>query len=265
MDKQKLIEQIKAKKTFLIIGLDSDANKIPVGLTQFDFNKGIIDATHHLCVGYKINTAFYESEGRWGWAEMEKTIDYLNEFYPNHFTIADAKRGDIGNTSDKYAEAFGDFDSITLNPYMGEDSLKPFFGSGKWGIILALTSNTGSYDFQTMKVGDKELYKWVIEKSKDWDERIMYVVGGTRSSHLAEVRQIVPDHFLLIPGLGAQGADLHEIVKVSITKDCGLLVNASRSIIFASSDPDKYELYAKIEAESIQKEMEKILKKYILS
>lgn len=265
MDKSTLINQIKSKKTFLIIGLDSDTNKIPIGLSQFEFNKGIIDATHHVCVGYKINTAFYESEGKWGWEEMEKTIEYLNEFYPEHFTIADAKRGDIGNTSNKYAEAFDDFDAITLNPYMGEDSLEPFFERGKWGIILALTSNTGSYDFQTMKMGDKELYKWVIEKSKDWDQNIMYVVGGTKISHLEEVRKIIPNHFLLIPGLGAQGADLDEIVKVGLTKDCGLLVNSSRSIIFASNDPDKYEFYAKLEAESIQREMEKIFKQYINS
>ena len=242
MNKQELINQIKQKKSFLCIGLDTDIQKIPEHLLKFDdpvfeFNKQIIDSTKDLCVAYKLNTAFYESNGINGWKSLMKTIEYIPK---NIFSIADAKRGDIGNTSKMYAKTFFetmDFDSITVNPYMGSDSVEPFLDfNNKWVILLALTSNKGSEDFQNFSnQSNVKLYQQVIEKSMNWsdDSRIMYVVGATKSDSLKEIRKIIPDHFLLIPGVGAQGGSLDDVVKFGMNKDCGLLINSSRSIIYA--------------------------------
>ena len=242
MNKQELINQIKQKKSFLCIGLDTDIQKIPEHLLKFDdpvfeFNKQIIDSTKDLCVAYKLNTAFYESNGINGWKSLMKTIEYIPK---NIFSIADAKRGDIGNTSKMYAKTFFetmDFDSITVNPYMGSDSVEPFLDfNNKWVILLALTSNKGSEDFQNFSnQSNIKLYQQVIEKSMNWsdDSRIMYVVGATKSNSLKEIRKIIPDHFLLIPGIGAQGGSLDDVVKYGMNKDCGLLINSSRSIIYA--------------------------------
>ena len=242
MNKQELINQIKQKKSFLCIGLDTDIQKIPEYLSKFDdpvfeFNKQIIDSTKDLCVAYKLNTAFYESNGINGWKSLMKTIEYIPK---NIFSIADAKRGDIGNTSKMYAKTFFetmDFDSITVNPYMGSDSVEPFLDfNNKWVILLALTSNKGSEDFQNFSnQSNVKLYQQVIEKSMNWsdDSRIMYVVGATKSDSLKEIRKIIPDHFLLIPGIGAQGGSLDDVVKFGMNKDCGLLINSSRSIIYA--------------------------------
>jgi len=242
MNKQELINQIKQKKSFLCIGLDTDIQKIPEYLSKFDdpvfeFNKQIIDSTKDLCVAYKLNTAFYESNGINGWKSLMKTIEYIPK---NIFSIADAKRGDIGNTSKMYAKTFFetmDFDSITVNPYMGSDSVEPFLDfNNKWVILLALTSNKGSEDFQNFSnQSNIKLYQQVIEKSMNWsdDSRIMYVVGATKSDSLKEIRKIIPDHFLLVPGIGAQGGSLDDVVKYGMNKDCGLLINSSRSIIYA--------------------------------
>lgn len=242
MNKQELINQIKQKKSFLCIGLDTDIQKIPEYLSKFDdpvfeFNKQIIDSTKDLCVAYKLNTAFYESNGINGWKSLMKTIEYIPK---NIFSIADAKRGDIGNTSKMYAKTFFetmDFDSITVNPYMGSDSVEPFLDfNNKWVILLALTSNKGSEDFQNFSnQSNIKLYQQVIEKSMNWsdDSRIMYVVGATKSNSLKKIRKIIPDHFLLIPGIGAQGGSLDDVVKYGMNKDCGLLINSSRSIIYA--------------------------------
>ena len=242
MNKQELINQIKQKKSFLCIGLDTDIQKIPEHLLKFDdpvfeFNKQIIDSTKDLCVAYKLNTAFYESNGINGWKSLIKTIEYIPK---NIFSIADAKRGDIGNTSKMYAKTFFetmDFDSITVNPYMGSDSVEPFLDfNNKWVILLALTSNKGSEDFQNFSnQSNVKLYQQVIEKSMNWsdDSRIMYVIGATKSDSLKEIRKIIPDHFLLIPGIGAQGGSLDDVVKFGMNKDCGLLINSSRSIIYA--------------------------------
>ena len=242
MNKQELINQIKQKKSFLCIGLDTDIQKIPEYLSKFDdpvfeFNKQIIDSTKDLCVAYKLNTAFYESNGINGWKSLMKTIEYIPK---NIFSIADAKRGDIGNTSKMYAKTFFetmDFDSITVNPYMGSDSVEPFLDfNNKWVILLALTSNKGSKDFQNFSnQSNIKLYQQVIEKSMNWsdDSRIMYVVGATKSNSLKEIRKIIPNHFLLIPGIGAQGGSLDDVVKYGMNKDCGLLINSSRSIIYA--------------------------------
>ena len=242
MNKQELINQIKQKKSFLCIGLDTDIQKIPEYLSKFDdpvfeFNKQIIDSTKDLCVAYKLNTAFYESNGINGWKSLMKTIEYIPK---NIFSIADAKRGDIGNTSKMYAKTFFetmDFDSITVNPYMGSDSVEPFLDfNNKWVILLALTSNKGSEDFQNFSnQSNVKLYQQVLEKSMNWsdDSRIMYVVGATKSDSLKEIRKIIPDHFLLIPGVGAQGGSLDDVVKFGMNKDCGLLINSSRSIIYA--------------------------------
>ncbi len=268
MTKQELTNQINSKKSFLCIGLDSDIDKIPKHLLNledpvFEFNKQIIDATHHLAVSYKPNTAFYESRGIKGWESLIKTIDYLNKNYPEIFTIADAKRGDIGNTSRMYAKAFFEelnFDSVTVAPYMGEDSVSPFLEfDNKWVILLALTSNKGAFDFQFKEIDNSgtKLHEAVLQTSQKWanDEKMMYVVGATKAEFLAEVRKLIPNHFLLVPGVGAQGGSLHEVAKYGMNKDCGLLVNSSRGIIFASSGIDFAEK-AKIEAEKIQKEME---------
>ncbi len=245
MTTKQLIAQIHKKKSFLCVGLDVDLTKIPEHLLKeedpiFAFNKAIIDATHEFCVAYKPNTAFYEAYGIKGWMALEKTINYLNTNYPEIFTIADAKRGDIGNTSTMYAKAFFDdlgFDSVTIAPYMGKDSVEPFLAfEDKHTILLALTSNEGAFDFQTKKLEGTALYKQVLETSKTYKkaQNLMYVVGATKATYLQEIRQIVPDNFLLVPGVGAQGGSLKEVCNYGMNKNVGLLVNSSRGIIYAS-------------------------------
>ena len=272
MKTQSLIEQIHLKKSFLCIGLDVDLDKIPQHLLATDdpiyqFNKAIIDATHNLCVSYKPNTAFYEAYGIKGWKSLSKTINYLNENYPEIFTIADAKRGDIGNTSSMYAKAFLEdlnFDSVTVAPYMGKDSVEPFLEfKDKHTILLALTSNVGAFDFQTQLINGKEVYKTVIETSKTWKnaENLMYVVGATKAEYFAEIRKIIPTNFLLVPGIGAQGGNLKEVCKYGLTPNVGLLVNSSRAIIYASNGVDFAEK-ARIEALKVQQEMEEILNNF---
>ncbi|MCE3279499.1 MAG: Orotidine 5-phosphate decarboxylase [Bacteroidetes bacterium] len=276
MTRQQLFENIKRKKSFLCIGLDTDLTKIPPHLLKeedpvFEFNKQIIDATHDLCVSYKPNMAFYETEGVKGWISLEKTINYINERYPDQFTIADAKRGDIGNTSKMYAKAFlekMDFDSITVAPYMGEDSVSPFLEyKNKWVILLALTSNRGASDFQTngmisvVRGGRvRKTYEYVLETSLDWgnSDNMMYVVGATKAEMFTEIRRIVPNHFLLVPGVGAQGGSLEEVVKYGMNKECGLLVNSSRGIIYAGNGED-FALKAREEALKLQIEMAEYL------
>ena len=264
-----LIEQIQIKKSFLCIGLDVDLTKIPQHLLEledpiFEFNKALIDATHDLCVSYKPNTAFYEAYGIKGWQSLEKTINYLNEKYPEIFTIADAKRGDIGNTSTMYAKAFFEdlnFDSVTVAPYMGKDSVEPFLAfENKHAIMLALTSNEGAFDFQTKSIDGKELYKVVIETSKSWknSENLMYVVGATKAEYFTEIRKIIPDSFLLVPGVGAQGGSLQEVCKYGMSKNVGLLINSSRGIIYASNGKYFAEK-AREEALKMQLEMKEIL------
>lgn len=270
MTTQQLTEQIKKKKSFLCIGLDVDLDKIPQYLLKeedpiFAFNKAIIDATHHLCVAYKPNTAFYEAYGLKGWKALEKTIMYLNVKHPEIFTIADAKRGDIGNTSTMYAKAFFEdlaFDSVTVAPYMGKDSVEPFLAfENKHTILLALTSNTGAFDFQTKTVDGKELYKQVLKTSKSWknSENLMYVVGATKAEFLTNIREIIPDSFLLVPGVGAQGGSLQEVCKYGMSKNIGLLINSSRGIIYASKNEDFAQAAAE-KAGELQQEMEAILK-----
>lgn len=279
MTTQQLIDQIKIKKSFLCVGLDVDLNKIPKHLLEledpiFEFNKAIIDATHDLTVSYKPNTAFYEAYGIKGWISLQKTINYINEKHPEIFTIADAKRGDIGNTSSMYAKAFFEdlsFDSVTVAPYMGKDSVEPFLAfENKHTIMLALTSNEGAFDFQTLQVdgtrGDaerseaKELYKQVLETSKTWknSENLMYVVGATKAEYFTEVRKIVPDSFLLVPGVGAQGGSLSEVCKYGMNDNVGLLINSSRGIIYASNGTDFADV-ARAEALKMQQEMEEII------
>lgn len=269
MTTNQLIGEIHRKKSFLCVGLDVDLEKIPKHLLEledpiFEFNKAIIDATHHVAVAYKPNIAFFEAYGLRGWKALEKTIGYLNENHPNIFTVADAKRGDIGNTSAMYAKAFLEdlnFDSITVAPYMGKDSVEPFLAfEGKHTILLALTSNEGAFDFQTKKIGGTEVYKTVLETSKSWkhSENLMYVVGATKAEYFTDIRKIVPNSFLLVPGVGAQGGSLTEVCKYGITKDIGLLVNSSRGIIYASNGPD-FAQAAAISAENLQSEMESIL------
>lgn len=269
MTTEELIAQIRRKNSFLCIGLDVDLSKIPNNLLEksdpiFEFNKAIIDATHHLCVAYKPNTAFYEAYGISGWQSLEKTIDYLNQYYPEIFTIADAKRGDIGNTSSMYAKAFFEdlnFDSITVAPYMGKDSVEPFLAfQDKHTILLALTSNQGAFDFQTIKSESKELYKQVLEKSKQYknSEQLMYVVGATKAEYLKDIREIVPDSFLLVPGVGAQGGSLEEVCKYGMNRDVGLLINSSRGIIYASQNDDFAEAAA-TKALELQQQMAKLL------
>ncbi len=271
MTTQELYEQIKQKKTFLCVGLDVDINKIPKHLLQeedpiFAFNKAIIDATHDLCVAYKPNTAFYEAYGLKGWQSLEKTIRYINENYPEMFTIADAKRGDIGNTSLMYAKAFFDdlaFDSVTVAPYMGRDSVEPFLMyRDKFTIMLALTSNEGSADFQQMPTAKEELYKEVLKKSKTWknSSQLMYVVGATKAEYFKEIRKIVPDSFLLVPGVGAQGGSLVEVCRYGLNSKVGLLVNSSRGILYASDQEDFAEK-ARVEAMKLQREMQIIYEK----
>lgn len=269
MTTQQLIDQIKIKKSFLAVGLDVDLNKIPKHLLDledpiFEFNKAIIDATHDLCVAYKPNIAFFEAYGIKGWLALQKTINYINANYPEIFTIADAKRGDIGNTSSMYAKAFFEdlnFDSVTVAPYMGKDSVEPFLAfENKHTIMLALTSNEGAFDFQTLLVDGKELYKQVLETSKTWknSENLMYVVGATKAEYFTEVRKIVPDSFLLVPGVGAQGGSLSEVCKYGMNDNIGLLINSSRGIIYASNGTDFAEK-AREEALKIQQEMESIV------
>jgi len=269
MTTQQLIDQIKKKKSFLCVGLDVDLNKIPQHLLQtedpiFEFNKAIIDATHHLCVAYKPNIAFFEAYGLKGWQALEKTINYINKNHPEIFTIADAKRGDIGNTSTMYAKAFFEdlaFDSVTIAPYMGKDSVEPFLAfKDKHTILLALTSNQGAFDFQTKLVDGKELYKQVLETSKTYanSENLMYVVGATKAEYLSEIRQIIPNSFLLVPGVGVQGGNLQDVCKYGMTKDVGLLINSSRGIIYASNQEDFAQAAAQ-KAEVLQKEMQAIL------
>ncbi|MFH6987575.1 orotidine-5'-phosphate decarboxylase [Flavobacterium collinsii] len=269
MTTQRLHEQILLKKSFLCVGLDPDLTKIPPHLLEtedpiFEFNKAIIDATHDLAVGYKPNTAFFEAYGLKGWLSLQKTIEYINENFPEMFTIADAKRGDIGNTSSMYAKAFFEdlnFDSVTVAPYMGKDSVEPFLAfENKHTIMLALTSNEGAFDFQTLNVNGKELYKQVLETSKTWknSHNLMYVVGATKAEYFTEIRKIVPDNFLLVPGIGAQGGSLSEVCKYGMNDQVGLLVNSARAIIYASKGTDFAEK-AREEALKVQKEMEEII------
>ena len=269
MTTQQLVEQIRRKKSFLCIGLDVDLKKIPEHLLEeedpiFAFNKAIIDATHHLAVAYKPNTAFYEAYGIKGWQALKKTIDYLNQNHPEIFTIADAKRGDIGNTSGMYAKAFLEdlaFDSVTVAPYMGKDSVEPFLAyEDKHTILLALTSNEGAFDFQTQKVNDEELYKKVLKVSKSWKngQNLMYVVGATKTEFLAEIRSIIPESFLLVPGVGAQGGSLEEVCRYGMNRNVGLLINSSRGIIYASQGKDFAEAAAR-KAEELQQQMSKLL------
>ncbi len=270
MNKSELINEIKQKGTFLCVGLDTDIKKIPECLLReadpvFAFNKAIIDATAPYCVAYKPNLAFYESMGVKGWISFENTIKYLNENYPKHFIIADAKRGDIGNTSMMYARTFFEevnLDAVTVAPYMGEDSVGPFLQyPGKWVVLLALTSNKGSHDFQLTEdaVGER-LFEKVLRKSQEWsnDENMMYVVGATQGHMFEDVRKIVPNHFLLVPGIGAQGGSLEEVCKYGMTKDCGLLVNSSRAIIYADSS-ERFAEVAAEEAKKVAMQMAKIL------
>ncbi|MDZ7741519.1 MAG: orotidine-5'-phosphate decarboxylase [Bacteroidota bacterium] len=271
MNRKELIQNIRKKKSFLCIGLDSDINKIPPHLMEtgdpvFEFNKQIIDATHELAIAYKPNLAFYESGGIPGWKSFEKTINYLRNF-DDIFIIADAKRGDIGNTSKQYASAFFEHlkaDALTIAPYMGKDSVSPFLGfEGKWVILLALTSNEGAFDFQFMenaKTG-KKLFEEVIETSQGWagPDEMMYVVGATKAEMLAGIRKIAPDHFLLVPGVGAQGGSLQEVAKYGMNKDCGLIVNSSRGIIFASSG-NNFAEKAREKALELQKKMAVLLR-----
>jgi orotidine-5'-phosphate decarboxylase len=270
MNKEELINQIKEKKSFLCIGLDTDIEKIPKHLLKeedpiFEFNKQIIDATKNLCVAYKPNIAFYESLGAKGWESLQKTIDYIPK---DIFTIADAKRGDIGNTSKMYANAFFNtlnFNSITVAPYMGEDSVTPFLEfDNKWVILLALTSNKGANDFQFFTDGSEQLFEKVLKQSQQWgdDKNLMYVVGATRPEMFTEIRNIVPDSFLLVPGVGAQGGSLSEVCKYGMNKDCGLLVNSSRGIIYAGNSEDFAE-ESKKAALQIQKEMAILLKEIL--
>jgi len=269
MTRQHLIEQIKSKKSFLCVGLDPVFEKIPKHLMDekdpiFSFNKAIIDATHKFCVAYKPNSAFYEAHGVKGFQSLIKTIDYIKSNYPNHFIIADAKRGDIGNTSAMYARAFFEemkADAITVAPYMGSDSVKPFLTyKNKWVVLLALTSNEGAFDFQTSLFEEDEhtrmLYEKIISTSKQWgsEDNLMYVIGATKAQWLEGIRKIIPNHFLLIPGVGAQGGSLQEVCKYGLTKDIGLLVNSSRQIIYASNKEDFAERAAD-EAKKVQSEM----------
>ncbi|MEA5458661.1 orotidine-5'-phosphate decarboxylase [Arcicella sp. LKC2W] len=275
MTKAQLFDQIKQKKSYLCVGLDTDIQKIPQHLLVekdpiFEFNRQIIDATHQFAVAYKPNIAFYEAMGAKGWESLQKTMEYIPK---ECFTIADAKRGDIGNTSGLYARAFFDknssgldFDSVTVAPYMGADSVTPFLDfPNKWVILLALTSNTGSKDFQNLRLEDnKQLFEEVIRKSQEWatDEQLMYVVGATKADMLTHIRTLAPEHFLLVPGVGAQGGSLEEVSKYGMNANCGLLVNSSRGIIYASTDKD-FAQKAGEEAQKVQVEMEKYLNLYL--
>ena len=273
MTNKALFENIKRKQSFLCIGLDTDIKKIPEQLLKeddpiFSFNKAIIDATAPYCIAYKPNLAFYESMGVKGWMAFEKTIQYINDHYPDQFIIADAKRGDIGNTSAMYARTFFEelnLDAVTVAPYMGEDSVTPFLGyEGKWVILLALTSNKGSHDFQLMEDAQGEkLFEKVLRKSQEWggSEQMMYVVGATQGKAFEDIRKIVPDHFLLVPGIGAQGGSLEEVCKYGMNKTCGLIVNNSRAIIYADNT-ENFAAVAGEKARETQQQMATELKKY---
>lgn len=272
MTKEALKKEILDKRSYLCVGLDTDIKRIPTHLLEYDdpvfeFNRQVIDATADLCVAYKPNVAFYEAMGARGWESLAKTLDYIPD---NIFTIADAKRGDIGNTSRLYARAFFeqlDFDAITVAPYMGRDSVSPFLEfQGKWVILLALTSNAGSVDFQQLPLTGNmgKLYEQVLEVSQQWgsNEQIMYVVGATRADHLANIRKIVPDHFLLVPGVGAQGGNLEEVSRFGMNKNCGLLVNSTRGIIYAGTGTD-FAGAARKSAEEIRNQMSDYLEKFL--
>lgn len=266
MNKQELFEQIRLKRSFLCVGLDPDERKLPAHLADaedpiFEFNRAIIDATAPYCVSFKPNLAFYESCGLKGWQSFIRTVEHIRANHPHHFIIADAKRGDIGNTSKMYARTFFeeyDLDALTVAPYMGEDSVTPFLGyKGKWVILLALTSNKGSHDFQlTENVDGELLFEKVIRKSQQWgnDENMMYVVGATQGKMFEDIRRVAPNHFLLVPGVGAQGGSLQEVCKYGMIKDCGLLVNSSRGIIYASNGEDFAEAAAQ-KAKDLQQQM----------
>ena len=272
MTRQELIQQIQQKESFLCVGLDTDAKKMPQCVFDlhdpiFEFNKAIIDATAPYCVAYKPNLAFYEAYGVKGMISFENTIKYIKENHPHHLIIADAKRGDIGNTSQMYARTFFeeyDVDALTVAPYMGEDSVTPFLGyEGKWVILLALTSNNGSHDFQlTADVQGERLFEKVLKKSQEWGttDNMMYVVGATQGQMFEDIRKVAPDHFLLVPGVGAQGGSLEEVCRYGMAKDCGLLVNSSRGIIYACSD-DHYAEIAGNKARELQQQMAEELKK----
>ncbi|HEY5463446.1 MAG TPA: orotidine-5'-phosphate decarboxylase [Hanamia sp.] len=266
MNRKYLIQQIKEKRSYLCVGLDTDIEKIPAHLQSspdavFEFNKQIIDATKDLCVAYKINTAFYEAQGVKGWEALGKTVNYIPS---THFKVADAKRGDIGNTSHQYAKAFFEtipFDAITVAPYMGSDSIKPFLDyENKWTIVLGLTSNEGSKDFQQQKIKDHFLYEEVIKKTAEWgtQENLMFVVGATKAAEIASIRKIIPNHFLLIPGVGFQGGSLAEVSKYGLNEDCGLLVNVSRAVIYAGNKENFAE-----EARGIALEYQTAMEKYL--
>lgn len=270
MTRLELVAEIKRKKTFLCVGLDPDIEKIPPHLLSeddpiFEFCKNIIDATAPFCVSFKPNTAFFEAYGISGLTSLEKTFKYIKEYYPKHFLIADAKRGDIGNTSRMYAKAFFKrlhSDAITVAPYMGRDSVKPFLEfQGKWAILLALTSNEGAIDFQLAENNNEALYKQVLRTSSKWGtiDNMMFVIGATKAEMLKEVRDIVPEHFLLVPGIGAQGGSLEEVCKYGLTKDIGLLINSSRGIIYASNEAD-YSYAAAVAAEQIATSMASYIK-----
>ncbi len=267
MTRNELLQQIQTKRSYLCVGLDTDINKIPAHLRNhpdaiFEFNKAIIDATRDLCVSYKINTAFYEAYGVRGWQALEKTVHYIGN---EHFKIADAKRGDIGNTSDQYAKAFFEnltFDAVTVAPYMGSDSVQPFLKyEGKWAIVLGLTSNKGAADFELQSCGDELLYEKVLKTVSQWGtpENLMFVVGATQSDSFINIRKLIPDHFLLVPGVGAQGGSLQEISEKGMNPSCGLLVNVSRDIIYAGSE-ENFAVAARNKAINYQKEMHKYLK-----
>lgn len=274
MNREQLFEQIKQKKTFLCVGLDTDIKKIPEHLQQlppaeaiFQFNKAIIDATEPYCIAYKPNLAFYECFGVEGWIAFEKTVEYIRTQYPDQFIIADAKRGDIGNTSMLYARSFFehmDLDAVTVAPYMGEDSVKPFLGyEGKWVICLALTSNKGSHDFQLSTVDGTEerLFEKVLRTVKTWgtEDQIMFVVGATQGQMFEDIRKVAPDSFLLVPGIGAQGGSLQEVVKYGMNSQCGLIVNSSRAIIYADHT-EQFAAVAGQEAKKVADEMAECLK-----
>lgn len=270
MNRKQLVDNIRAKRSFLCVGLDTDIKKIPAHLLEkedpiFEFNKAIIDATAPYCVAYKPNLAFYECMGVAGWIALEKTVQYIKKNYPDQFVIADAKRGDIGNTSKMYARALFDeldVDAVTVAPYMGEDSVTPFLGhEGKWVILLALTSNKGSLDFQLIEdKNGRRLFENVIEKSSQWvtPDELMYVVGATRGQLFEDIRRVAPRSFLLVPGVGAQGGSLEEVVKYGMIDDCGLLVNSSRGIIYASADTDFAERAGE-EARKLRDQMSQLL------
>ena len=273
MTRKELIASIQRKRSFLCVGLDTDLKKVPAHLLQeedpvFAFNKAIIDATAPYCVAYKPNLAFYESMGVKGWIAFEKTVAYLRENYPDQFIIADAKRGDIGNTSAMYARTFFeemDLDAVTVAPYMGEDSVTPFLGyEGKWVILLALTSNKGSHDFQlTEDAQGEKLFEKVLRKSQEWagNDQMMYVVGATQGKAFEDIRRIAPNHFLLVPGIGAQGGSLEEVCKYGMTSDCGLIVNSSRAIIYADAT-ERFAQVAGEKAREVQAQMAQELDRY---